>query len=73
VGRTRGRARMRGSAMTLPAAGGYWAQVWPPHSLEDPALLEGKREAVEVPLIGCNRSYSGEVGEKPTKVILLWG
>lgn len=51
--------------MTLPAASGYWAQAWPPRSLEDPALLEGKRTAVKVPLIGCNRSYSGEVGEKP--------
>lgn len=42
MGKTQGQATMRGFAMTLPIFEGYWAQVWPPHSLEGLALLEKK-------------------------------
>lgn len=45
MGKTRGQARTRGFAMTLPASEGCWAQVWPPRSPEGLALLEEKRVA----------------------------
>ena len=43
MGKTQGQATMRGFATTPPASEGYLAQVWPPHSLEGPALLEEKK------------------------------